>query len=89
MEEARKLGMKLSRIESALHKLKIENKKTAKIADDIKKAFAKERRADEQILRRLDDVEDRLGKIESGVGLLRADMARASSRTKAGGKSKA
>ena len=53
MEEARKLGMKLSRIESALHKLKTENKKIAKISSDINKAFAKERRADEQIVRRL------------------------------------
>lgn len=89
MDEARKLGMKLIRIESALRKLKIENKKTAQIANDVKRALAKERRADEQIVRRLDDVEGSIGRIERAVGLLRADVTRLNKRARTGGKSKA
>ena len=91
MAEHDGLGSKLEEIDSKLEKTKAETTKVInKLIDDINSAFTKnheyDRRFGEHVARRLDDIEGRLGKIESDMDIVRADMTHVTNWTKTGDK---
>ena len=73
------LNSKLERINSKLEMARTENTKVInKLIGDINKVFTKnyeqDRRFREHVVRRFDDIERRLGKIESDMDIVRSEM---------------